>query len=109
MVLGVKVILLIRGGTKRLEVLALDSLVLESFSEVGVDRRFRIFEGVALEVEVFKKNRSYNKEVILWSYIYRLGRNRTLSRSISNSTLYLFIYGFSSIRSYCLRGAISME
>ena len=65
MVLGVKVILLIRGGTKRLEVLALDSLVLESFSKVGVSERFRVFKGIALEVEIFRKNRSYNKKVIL--------------------------------------------
>ena len=62
--LGVRVILLMRGGTKRLEVLALDSLVLESSSEVGVSGRFRVFRGVALEVEVFRKDRSYGKEVI---------------------------------------------
>ena len=54
-----------RGGTKRLEVLALDSLILESFSKVNVNRRFRIFRNIALKVEIFRKNRSYSKKIIL--------------------------------------------
>ena len=54
-----------RGGTKRLEVLASDSLILESFSKVGVNKYFKIFRSVALEIEVFRKNRSYSKEVTL--------------------------------------------
>ena len=63
--LRVRIILLMREGTKRLEVLTLDSLVLESFSKVSVGRRFRVFRDIALKVEIFRKNRSYSKKTTL--------------------------------------------
>ena len=50
--------------------------------------------------DVFNKNDKFsNNDVLLSLYLHRLNINNILSFNISNTTLYLFIYNFSKIKS----------
>ena len=60
--------------------------------------------------DVFNKNdRFLNADVLLSLYLYYLNINNTLSFNISSTTLYLFIYDFSRIKSYYFNEMIKIN
>ena len=59
---------------------------------------------------VFNKNDKFsNINILLLSYLHRLNINIILSFNISNTTLYLFIYNFSRIKSCYFNEAIKIK
>ena len=59
---------------------------------------------------IFKKiNRFLNANILLLLYSHRLNINNILSLNISNTTLYLFIYNFSKIKSYYFNEPIKIK
>ena len=60
--------------------------------------------------DVFNKNDKFSSvDILLLSYLYRSNINNILFFNISNTTLYLFIYNFSRIKSYCFNKAIRIR
>ena len=59
---------------------------------------------------VFDKiDKFLNVDILLSLYLYRLNINNILSFDISSTTLYLFIYDFSKIKSCYFNKAIRIE
>ena len=59
---------------------------------------------------IFKKiDRFLNANILLLLYSHRLNINNILSLNISNTTLYLFIYNFSKIKSYYFNEPIKIK
>ena len=59
---------------------------------------------------VFNKNDKFlNVNILLLLYLYRLNINNILFLNISKTTLYLFIYNFSKIKSYYFNKAIKIK
>ena len=60
--------------------------------------------------DVFDKNDKFlNVNILLSSYSHRLNINNILSFNILNTTLYLFIYNFSKIKSYYFNEIIKIK
>ena len=60
--------------------------------------------------DVFDKNDKFsNANILLSLYSHRLNINNILFFNISNTTLYLFIYDFSKIKSCCFNEAIRIK
>ena len=60
--------------------------------------------------DVFNKNDKFlNVDILLSLYLYRSNINNILSFNILNTTLYLFIYNFSKIKSYYFNEAIKIR
>ena len=60
--------------------------------------------------DVFDKNDKFlNVNILLSLCSHRLNTNNILSFNISNTTLYLFIYDFSKIKSYYFNEAIKIK
>ena len=58
---------------------------------------------------VNKNDEFLNVNILLLSYLYRLNINNILFLNISKTTLYLFIYNFSKIKSYYFNKAIKIK
>ena len=59
---------------------------------------------------VFNKNDKFlNVNILLSLYLYRLNINNILFFNISSTTLYLFIYNFSKIKSCYFNEAIRIK
>ena len=58
---------------------------------------------------VNKNDKFLNVNILLLSYLYRLNINNILFLNISKTTLYLFIYNFSKIKSYYFNKAIKIK
>ena len=60
--------------------------------------------------DIFDRNDKFlNVNALLSLYLYRLNINNILSFNISNTTLCLFIYDFSKIKSYYFNEAIRIK
>ena len=60
--------------------------------------------------DVFNKNDKFlNVNILLSLYLYRLNINNILFFNISSTTLYLFIYNFSKIKSCYFNEAIKIK